>query len=103
MANISIGVSREDRDGRMLVAVFVFAREVGLKRIVATTQEPKRAPTSPASVFAQSGEIGRAACKPPAFLAAPSLAEDTRGGVIFSNKLNPSDGLESISHTMCFE
>jgi hypothetical protein len=59
MANVSIGVSREDRDRRMLVAVLVFAREVGLKRIVATTQEPKRAPTSQATVFAQSGGIGR--------------------------------------------
>src|ERR1700730_2584646 len=59
MANVPIGISREDRDGRMLVAVLIFSREVGLKRIVATTQEPKPAPTSPATVFAQSGEIGR--------------------------------------------
>src|ERR1700730_19432408 len=59
MANVPIGISREDRDGRMLVAVLIFSREVGLKRIVPTHQEPKPAPTSPATVFAQSGEIGR--------------------------------------------
>jgi hypothetical protein len=80
MANVSIGVSREDRDGRMLVAVLVFAREVGPKRIVATTQEPKRAPTSPATVFAKRGRS-----------AAATIAKSTFSARMMSHAVKTAD------------
>src|SRR5256885_899494 len=58
VAERAVTVSREDRDGRILIAVGVLAEQVVLERAGSTTEQPKVVPSPVAGVLAQRGRIG---------------------------------------------
>src|SRR5262245_15502202 len=59
VTNRAVIVPREDRNGRVLIPLAVFAPEIVFERIVATTQEPQPVPTALARVCSQRDRIGR--------------------------------------------
>src|SRR2546427_12976106 len=58
VAERAVTVSREDRDGRILVAFGVLAEQVVLERADSTTEQPKVVPSPVAGMQAQGGRIG---------------------------------------------